>query len=475
MALDRRISKFLKAHDARSRRIDAINEFLNMQGPSYQGVLKKVKHVLEMFAGTPEGHRLIYKVTSRRDYQLENELKEAKSILGTMQKDGISSFSKVKDIVGIRVIYLYPSDVDELVSFIRKIRDIRVDQAKWKCDERTGYKGYHLKVFLNTSEPALRDVPCEVQLRSLLEEAWSVKTHGLIYKGTEASPEHAKHAKLLAEALRGIDTQSEIIKDQIELTRRTQGAFRTACLHFAAQHGAVVARSEKEGSKRAALQRILSLIKKREKSLQSGDVDSVLNQFKSYEQEHGVDLALCCQVLYLATLREKHDCDNKVFDFVGRWAETKPKPSPIRVALFKGTAQLYFGNLDASVNMFVQAFEDSRHSRDSRLEARSSSDLAYSLAERRNPDDRIAAYALIHMARSKFPIEPEFLDNEGFIKIAFSESASGILEGRTLCEKALLQFEKRGQGWRRTVFKYYECVAFSRLSALSKVPSRGNR
>lgn len=98
----------------------------------------------------------------------------------------------LSDLIGIRIICLYEDQI-EMVAEVLKQRFKIIDvtdkiSAVESTEDSFGYKGLHMDLALNaqmSSLPKYRqyaDYPFEVQIRSLIQDAWSVLDHKIKYK-----------------------------------------------------------------------------------------------------------------------------------------------------------------------------------------------------------------------------------------------------------------------------------------------------
>ncbi len=98
----------------------------------------------------------------------------------------------VTDLIGIRVICLYESNVPQVVSILKqnfKLLDETDKTAELVSeDDKFGYKGQHLDLKLNLDRTGLLeyrnffDLQFEVQVRTIVQDAWSEIDHKLKYK-----------------------------------------------------------------------------------------------------------------------------------------------------------------------------------------------------------------------------------------------------------------------------------------------------
>lgn len=98
----------------------------------------------------------------------------------------------ITDLVGLRVTCIYESDVQEVVKLLKE-NFILVEEtdksAELEAKENVfGYKGHHLDLKINEERAGLPEydqykaLQFEVQVRSTIQDAWSVLDHKIKYK-----------------------------------------------------------------------------------------------------------------------------------------------------------------------------------------------------------------------------------------------------------------------------------------------------
>lgn len=98
----------------------------------------------------------------------------------------------ITDLIGIRVICLYEQEIDKVVETLRTNFRVLEESDKIKKVETTedtfGYKGFHLDLTMNEARKALpeyqrfSDLKYELQVRTIIQDAWSVLDHKIKYK-----------------------------------------------------------------------------------------------------------------------------------------------------------------------------------------------------------------------------------------------------------------------------------------------------
>jgi putative GTP pyrophosphokinase len=136
-------------------------------------------------------------------------------------------FSEITDISGVRIVYLYTSDRLNLERIIEGEFNIheKVDKVKDQDLEKFGYGALHYIVSLKEQHAGaryddLREMKCEIQVRTILQDAWAIVAHHLSYKQEEDVPHQLKRR---LHALSGL---FEIADDQFENLNRVRSEYQ---------------------------------------------------------------------------------------------------------------------------------------------------------------------------------------------------------------------------------------------------------
>ena len=120
----------------------------------------------------------------------DTKIKAFKSFYEKVSRKGIgqNQFDAIEDIAGIRVICLYRSDLEKLEKLIREKFDlVRADTSRTRTEKPFGYLSDHyiVKLSRHCKGPRYDDIKnlkCEIQVRTLLMDAWASVSHHLDYK-----------------------------------------------------------------------------------------------------------------------------------------------------------------------------------------------------------------------------------------------------------------------------------------------------
>ncbi|MBQ5330497.1 MAG: hypothetical protein J6F31_04520 [Oscillospiraceae bacterium] len=134
-------------------------------------------------------------------HQITSRVKDENSTIEKLRRKNAkySSFRDFTDMVGIRVICYFSSDVDavgEAVSGVFEVnRLLSIDKREVIAPNAFGYISLHFICSLKKREglsDELCSIPFEVQIRSILQHAWAEIEHDLGYKTEIAVPAHVR-------------------------------------------------------------------------------------------------------------------------------------------------------------------------------------------------------------------------------------------------------------------------------------------
>ena len=114
---------------------------------------------------------------------LEHRIKTEQSFIGKLERKGqkYKDISDVTDLLGVRIVTFFTDDVDKVATLVKQM--FRVD---WKnsVDKRKrhdltsfGYNSLHYICRLREGE--MSDIPFEIQMRTILQHAWSAMEHDI--------------------------------------------------------------------------------------------------------------------------------------------------------------------------------------------------------------------------------------------------------------------------------------------------------
>lgn len=187
--------------------------------PTHQRLCDEVKYILEKkirSAGIEIGH------LSARAKTLESFCEKIE------RKIYRNPTVEITDLSGVRIVYLYASDRARLEQLVEEQFDIheKVDKVSDQGVEKFGYGALHYIVTLKEQHAGaryddLRGVRCEIQIRTILQDAWAIVAHHLSYKHEEDIP------KELIRKLHALSGLFETADDQFEIINRARIEYQT--------------------------------------------------------------------------------------------------------------------------------------------------------------------------------------------------------------------------------------------------------
>ncbi len=182
----------------------------DLRRPDYDEVLsdiyRKVSSLLEAHGYTPT---------------IKYRVKRFKNYFGKLQKVQASGTSgRITDLLGLRIICPFLEDLDMIEALLTK--HFQIIEAERKGGGQNsfrefGYDSVHLLLKLKDSSPdesvPFCDDVCEIQLRTILQDAWAEVEHELVYKSDITLPNESIKRKLAS--LNASLTLSDLIFQEI--------------------------------------------------------------------------------------------------------------------------------------------------------------------------------------------------------------------------------------------------------------------
>ena len=169
---------------------------------------------------------------------VESRVKTEESLAGKLERKGskYKSLADITDIVGVRIITFYLDDVDVVASAVERLFEVdwqnTVDKRRLHALNSFGYQSLHYIC-------RMPDMPCgaadtssdvkpyrfEIQMRTLLQHAWSNMNHDTGYKsGVEIPREYIRNLNRIAGMLELADEQFSRIRAELTDYRRRMQA-----------------------------------------------------------------------------------------------------------------------------------------------------------------------------------------------------------------------------------------------------------
>lgn len=188
----------------------------------YKELETEVRFILE---GALKKAGIQYHLVASRIKTFESFLTKAQRIEAT--RPDPNPFEEINDICGIRVIALFLSDLKRIRELFAGSLDIVEveDKIQDAPPEFFGYMSVHLIAriparFTGPRYDALKDLKCEIQVRTITMDAWASVSHYLDYKSQTAVPSDLRKDFLALSGLFYVaDTHFEMFFRQRERSR----------------------------------------------------------------------------------------------------------------------------------------------------------------------------------------------------------------------------------------------------------------
>lgn len=198
--------ELLAAFDERKARYERANDQI-------KGILKAFLDDLSKRYGLREGLQVMGDPKS-----FESFYKKATEKYDCQTVD--QAFDEVHDLSRVRVLCHTLDDCYRLLELLQKQNHLFVDPTTIEDfienPSETGYRAIHLEVTVDVpvGEETV-GVPVEVQIRTILEEAWGFYTHGDFYKGENVPPVIAKLMREFSTLLYWADRHAALLVDEV--------------------------------------------------------------------------------------------------------------------------------------------------------------------------------------------------------------------------------------------------------------------
>lgn len=165
---------------------------------------------------------------------IKYRIKSLESITNKLRDDGLDftteSVNTINDIVGARIVCLDTDDVSRIVEMIKNIPSIRVINEKdyIRNPKESGYRSYHMIVEIDVPiGNVLVPVKAEIQVRTLLMDAWSSLEHEIIYKNKNCSEQSIKELLSFSYSLAALENSMKMIRNREGMNRDDEIIKRT--------------------------------------------------------------------------------------------------------------------------------------------------------------------------------------------------------------------------------------------------------
>lgn len=168
------------------------NKSLNLIYSERQAQYKKLVDVAQ--------YQLEYAIKSQRIniHSLIPRIKKFESFVDKMRRKNLKDpFNEIHDLVGLRVVCLFLSDVEKVGNLIKNTFELIREDNKIDSDAKDvfGYMDVQYIVTLKKNVLVSKEVttiPFEIQVRTIVQDAWASISYDLDYKKEKNIPEHLR-------------------------------------------------------------------------------------------------------------------------------------------------------------------------------------------------------------------------------------------------------------------------------------------
>ncbi len=360
-----------------------IEDFIGRFENRYIDALNRIKHIIVEAKTERSNLSCIYNIYSRGDKQVGKELKHPRKVRLKHNKycmdNGLhkSNIYDMPDIVGITISVIYPSDINIVCSFLDDLcekykvfpriydkeknmvdNNNRLIQTLYgEAEEDKGYFACHYRVRLrNGSEEPI----VEIQIKTVLHDAWELKTHDLTYKNSfPVDPVSKKHFELLGSVLLQIDKQSEYLRTSI---RRTN-VIRDSRRRFVQIETIMLAAAHVAG--KASLPNAMAFVGKLRAAIGSnyaitiglGDIDALREEAISFYNE-GAHACSCLFLSAIAAISEDNQSELAALERIDMWCSEKEPEKKIIAHQYAHLARFCFGEVGDAIDVAESIYSE---------------------------------------------------------------------------------------------------------------------
>lgn len=371
-----------------------VNIFLDNYKKHYEYLLNQLESKFNGYAQLAGFTNAIYRVYSRghkqqgnifkSPWKIQDKINKMRSGYTDLSGTKISAkpeyyFSDLSDIIGLTIVCVYLSDAHQVRDLIKQDVISGSLVSKMPFDKKTnqccyeirdgGYYAYHYTLRMpnleNRGGPNLKtELWCEVQVKTVLHDAWASKTHDLSYKPyAELDDRIRSQFAHLGDTLAAIDRQSEVIKELVFEKWREDDEYKNLSRRSMIE---TLARNIEsyESTYRERVSEIISDMNDNRRLLRAqpitdGDVKSMIEKIDSLCADKRANFDSCSLFAALACLRREADLLDATLDRVIQWFLTESKDhQKVRALMFKGLVMFTFGQSEEAIKTTEMAWED---------------------------------------------------------------------------------------------------------------------
>jgi ppGpp synthetase/RelA/SpoT-type nucleotidyltranferase len=193
-----------------------VEKFLKDKEKQYITFLDDVRGVAQTMKAHFGGDfvREIYSRKAKQGSELKSAAKIAKALAAERKNDDSASAYSITDIVGLTILVYYPDQICAGAKWMWENHGLKAEVKKNEYMHGDGYHAHHM-VFFST-DARYPKLSCEVQIKTMLHDAWAAKGHDLNYKPHgKTDARLSRMMQLFGDSLQSIEVQSEVLRNMI--------------------------------------------------------------------------------------------------------------------------------------------------------------------------------------------------------------------------------------------------------------------
>lgn len=157
----------------------------------------------------------------------KGRIKTEESMIEKLKRRGMditveNALTKVHDAVGVRIVCRFVDDVYEIAEMMSMFSDLVITERKDYIanPKPNGYRSLHILALLSVTLPGeTRQVPVEIQIRTLAQDTWAALEHQLRYKkDVENVALIQKELKRCADEIASTDLSLQTVRDMMGMS-----------------------------------------------------------------------------------------------------------------------------------------------------------------------------------------------------------------------------------------------------------------
>jgi len=184
-----------------------LREIYRRRSPVLRRAMRKLRSLLREVIATIEDKTLVR--AQLGEFRIKKLPSLQRKAIENRWKDD-EAFTCCGDLIGGRVVC---NNVEDVYRFVELLKErLPSDQSAFEVQDwiakpnERGYRALHVNLRLDVSDGFVPDlIPCEVQIRTRLQDAWGELTHDDIYKQPELPKDLQARSADLAEVLAAAD------------------------------------------------------------------------------------------------------------------------------------------------------------------------------------------------------------------------------------------------------------------------------